>query len=74
MNKEEQYLKQIISSCELVLDDIDQGAKISQANFNMLGYAERTMFRIQQEINRQLAPSNTRTTLDRTSRTTKKDE
>ena len=57
MNKEEEHLKQIISSCELILDDMEQGASISQGNFNMLGYCDGIMFRIQQELSKQLSPS-----------------
>lgn len=57
MSKEEEYLKNIISSCELILDDLDQGANISQANFNMLGYCDGIMFRMQQEVSKQLNPS-----------------
>lgn len=57
MSKEEEYLKQIISSCELILDDLEQGANLSQGNFNMLGYCDGIMFRMQQEISKQLNPS-----------------
>jgi hypothetical protein len=57
MSKEEKYLKQIISSCELILDDMEQGAKISQSNFNMLGFADHLMLNIQQQISKQLNPS-----------------
>ena len=57
MSKEEEYLKQIISSCELILDDLEQGANLSQGNFNMLGYCDGIMFRMQQEIYKQLNPS-----------------
>ena len=55
--KEEEHLKQIISSCELILDDMEQGASISQGNFNMLGYCDGIMFRMQQELSKQLNPS-----------------
>lgn len=58
MRKEEELLKQIISSCELILDDIDQGARISEANFNILGLTDNAVFKMQQEINKQLNPSN----------------
>jgi len=57
MSKEEEYLKNVISSCELILDDLDRGANISQANFNMLGYCDGIMLRMQQEISKQLNPS-----------------
>tara|TARA_B110000495_G_C22515809_1_gene315040 strand:+ start:61 stop:246 length:186 start_codon:yes stop_codon:yes gene_type:complete len=58
MSKEEELLKQIISSCELILDDMDQGARISEANFNILGLTDNAVFKMQQEINKQLNPSN----------------
>ena len=55
--KEEEHLKQIISSCELILDDMKQEASISQGNFNMLGYCDGIMFRMQQELSKQLNPT-----------------
>lgn len=58
MSKEEEYLKQIISSCELILDDLDQGGKISNSDFNILGLADSAIFKMQQEISKQLTPSN----------------
>jgi len=58
MSKEEELLKQIISSCELILDDMDQGARISEGNFNILGLTDSAVFKMQQEINKQLNPSN----------------
>ena len=58
MSKEEQLLKQIISSCELILDDMDQGASISEANFNLLGITDSAIFKMQQEVSNQLKPSN----------------
>jgi len=57
MSKEEKYLKQIISSCELILDDLEQGASISQRDFNMLGHADEIMFSMQQNVSKQLNPS-----------------
>jgi hypothetical protein len=57
MSKEEEYLKHIISSCELILDDMEQGAGISPSNFNMLGYADGIMFRMQQDVSKELNPS-----------------
>jgi len=58
MSKEEQLLNQIISSCELILDDMDQGASISEANFNLLGITDGAMFKVQQEVSNQLKSSN----------------
>lgn len=58
MSKEEEYLKQIISSCELILDDLEQGASISDADFNNLGYADVIMLKVQQNVSNQLTPTN----------------
>jgi hypothetical protein len=58
MSKEEEYLKQIISSCELILDDLEQGASISDADFNNLGYADVIMLKVQQNVSNQLNPKN----------------
>ena len=58
MSKEEEYLKQIISSCELILDDLEQGASISNADFNNLGYADVIMLKVQQNVSNQLTPTN----------------
>ena len=58
MSKEEELLKQIISSCELILDDMDQGASISEANFNLLGITDSAIFKMQQEVSNQLKSSN----------------
>ncbi len=58
MNKEKKYLKEIISSCELILDDMDDGASISQSDFNNLGFINNIIFRIQQDVNKQFTPSN----------------
>lgn len=57
ISQEEQYLKQIISSCELMLDDLEMGAKISEGDLKMLKYADRIMFGRQQQVSKQLHPS-----------------
>lgn len=57
MSKEEELLKQIISSCELILDDMENGASINEGDFNNLGYVDGVMFRMQQELSKQLNPS-----------------
>lgn len=55
---EEKYLKDIISSCELILDDMNDGASMNQSDFNMLGYVYGIIFRMQQNVNKQFTPSN----------------
>tara|TARA_B100001094_G_C17599636_1_gene515894 strand:- start:176 stop:424 length:249 start_codon:yes stop_codon:yes gene_type:complete len=58
VSKEELHLNQIISSCELILDDMDNGASITQTDFNNLVFVDGIMFRMQQNVNKQFAPSN----------------
>ena len=58
MSKEEYHLYDIISSCENILDDLENGANIEQADFNNLGYVDGIMLRMQHNINKQLNPSN----------------
>ena len=58
ISKEEYYLYDIISACECILDDMEDGAKIEQADFNNLGYVDGIMLRMQHNVNRQLNPTN----------------
>ena len=58
ISKEEYYLYDIISACECILDDMENGAKIEQADFNNLGYVDGIMLRMQHNVNKQLASSN----------------
>jgi len=60
ISKEEFYLYNIISACECILDDIENGANIEQADFNNLGYVDGIMLRMQHNINKQLMPTNTK--------------
>lgn len=53
-----EYLEKIISSCECILDDFENGASIEQSDFNMLGYCCGIMSRIQENVNKQFTPSN----------------
>ena len=57
-SKEEFYLYNIISACELILDDMEHGASINQGDFNNLGYVDGIMLRIQQNVSTELNPSN----------------
>ena len=58
ISKEEEDLHHIISSAELILDDLDQGASVSQASFNLLGYADGIMLRIQKDVGKENTPTN----------------
>ena len=58
VSAEETLLKNIISSAELVLDDMDQGANVSQSSYNLLGYADGIMLRIQKDVGKQNVPTN----------------
>ena len=58
ISSEEATLKAIISSCELILDDMESGASISQSHFNNLGFVDGIMFRMQQDVNKQFTPTN----------------
>jgi len=58
ISKEEFYLYNIISACECILDDMENGANIEQADFNNLGYVDGIMLRMQDNVNRQLTPTN----------------
>ena len=55
---EELLLKQIISSAELILDDIDNGASVSEASFNLLGFIDASMNLIQKDVCQKLTPTN----------------
>lgn len=58
ISREESHLYDIISACETILDDIENGAHIEQADFNNLGYVDGIMLRIQNNVSRQLNPTN----------------
>lgn len=58
ISKEEYYLYDIISACECILDDMENGANIEQADFNNLGYVDGIMLRMQHNVSRQLNPTN----------------
>tara|TARA_B100000941_G_scaffold137232_1_gene97250 strand:- start:122 stop:340 length:219 start_codon:yes stop_codon:yes gene_type:complete len=49
-SKEEILLKQIISSCELMLDDLEMGSSLSQAEFNNLGIVDASMLALQKAV------------------------
>lgn len=47
-SQEEEYLNAIIASCQQTLESLKQGASISPADFNCLGYADGVLFKISQ--------------------------
>lgn len=53
-SKEEILLKQIISSCELILDDLEMGSSLNQAEFNNLGIVDSSMFKLQKSVSKTL--------------------
>ena len=53
-SKEEILLKQIISSCELILDDLEMGSSLNQAEFNNLGIVDSSMFKLQNSVSKTL--------------------
>ena len=55
---EESHLYNIISACELILDDIEHGANLSESSFNLLGYADGIMLRVQKDTSKQHDPTN----------------
>ena len=57
INLEEATLKGIISSCELMLDDLDNDAIMEEKDMQDLVYADNVIMEIQQKISKQLNPS-----------------
>jgi hypothetical protein len=55
--QEEQYLKRIISSCELILKDLSEGSVIDEIDFCNLAYVNGIVFRIHQKVLEQSSPS-----------------
>lgn len=53
-SKEEILLKQIISSCELILDDLEMGSSLNQAEFNNLGIVDASMLALQKAVSQTL--------------------
>jgi len=55
---EEITLQGIISSCENLLDDLEQGASMEDKDMQDLVYADNVIMDIQQRVGKQVAPSN----------------
>tara|TARA_B100000212_G_C27371657_1_gene532855 strand:+ start:517 stop:741 length:225 start_codon:yes stop_codon:yes gene_type:complete len=53
-SKEEILLKQIISSCELILDDLDMGSSLNDAEFNRLGFIDASILTLQKSVSKTL--------------------
>ncbi len=57
LSKEEYYLYSIMCACEHILDNLDDGAKIEQADFNNLGYVDGILTRMFHNVSKQLNPA-----------------
>ena len=55
---EEITLKGIISSCENMLDDLEEGANIEEKDMQDLVYADNVLLDIQQRLASSFAPTN----------------
>ena len=55
---EETIIKGIISSCENMLDDLEQNAIINDRDMQDIIYADNVLLDIQQRLSKQLTPSN----------------
>ena len=55
---EDTILKGIISSCENMLDDLEQNANINDRDMQDIIYADNVLLDIQQRLSKQLTPSN----------------
>lgn len=55
---EEITLQGIISSCENLLDDLEQGVNIEDKDMQDLVYADNVIMDIQQRVSKQITPSN----------------
>lgn len=55
---EEVTLQGIISSCELILDDLEQSAILNEKDMQDLVYADNAILDIEQRLSKQLNPSN----------------
>tara|TARA_Y100001937_G_scaffold3145_1_gene4043 strand:+ start:393 stop:668 length:276 start_codon:yes stop_codon:yes gene_type:complete len=55
---EEITLQGIISSCENLLDDLEEGASINDEDMKYLTYTDNMITEIQQRVSKQITPSN----------------
>ena len=61
---EDTILKGIISSCENMLDDLEQGANIEEKDMQDIIYADNVLLDIQQRLSEQLKPTNINSSQD----------
>lgn len=55
---EESVLKGIISSCENLLDDLEEGASIGDEDMKAIIYSDNVLTEIQQRVGEKFSPSN----------------
>ena len=55
---EETIIKGIISSCENMLDDLEEGVSINDKDMQDIIYADNVLLNIQVELSKQLKPTN----------------
>lgn len=56
-SQEEYLLYQIISSAELILDELDNGVEITDRNYDQIKLADQILLDIEQEITKNNKPS-----------------
>ena len=61
---EETILKGIISSCENMLDDLEQNVSINDRDMQDIIYADNVLLDIQQRLSEQLNPTNINSSQD----------
>jgi len=58
MDKEAHLLYQIISSAELILDELNNGVDLSERNYDQIKLADQILLDIEQEMTAKNKPSN----------------
>jgi len=56
-SEKEYFLYQIISSAELILDELNNGAEISERNYDQIKLADQILLDIEQELTSKNKPS-----------------
>ena len=57
LSEKEYFLYQIISSAELILDELNNGVEISDRNYNQIKLADSILLDIEQELTSKNKPS-----------------
>lgn len=60
LSEKEYFLYQIISSAELILDELNNGVEISDRNYDQIKLADSILLDIEQELTAKNKPSNLR--------------